>query len=116
MTAPLTGLVPARSTTSAWSPPTPPAPPSARTRRSPPRRPPPRHRPCSARAEDVKPAIGKVFIKTASGQFVPLTGATQIPSGTVVDALNGTLNITTALPAAPAARATRAKGKKPSRN
>ncbi|HET6870964.1 MAG TPA: hypothetical protein VFH80_33950, partial [Solirubrobacteraceae bacterium] len=37
---------------------------------------------------------GTVFIKTASGQFIPLTGASQIPSGTVIDALHGSLQLT----------------------
>jgi hypothetical protein len=34
-----------------------------------------------------------VFIKTPSGAFVPLTGATQIPNGAVIDALHGSLRI-----------------------
>jgi hypothetical protein len=63
-------------------------------------------------SEDVKPVSGTVFIRTASGQFIPLTGAAQIPSGTVIDALHGTLAITTALPGAGGARDAAAKGKK----
>jgi hypothetical protein len=54
-----------------------------------------------------------VFIKTASGQFIPLTGAAQIPSGTVIDALHGSLAITTALPGSGGAHDAAAKGKKP---
>ena len=56
-----------------------------------------------------------MFIRTAVGQFIPLTGATQIPSGAVIDALHGTLKITTALPGAGGARDAAAKGKKPSK-
>ena len=33
----------------------------------------------------------------ASGQFIPLTGATRIPSGTVIDALHGSLALTSAV-------------------
>ena len=78
VTAPLTGLVPgalyhvrlaavnAAGTT------------FGRTRRSPP----PRHRapppPVLGQSQDIKPVSGKVFIKTAAGQFIPLTGATKI--------------------------------------
>jgi hypothetical protein len=54
-----------------------------------------------------------VFIRNAAGQFVRLTGAQQIPSGAVIDALHGTLKITTALPGAGGARDAAAKGKKP---
>ena len=69
--------------------------------------------PVLGQSQDVKPVSGKVFIKNAAGQFVPLTGATQIPSGTVIDALNGTLNITTAVPGGTGgARDAAAKGKK----
>jgi len=53
--------------------------------------------PVLGKSEDVKPVSGTVFIKSPSGQFIPLTGATQIPSGTVVDALHGTLLLTTAI-------------------
>ena len=70
--------------------------------------------PVLGQSEDVKPVSGTVFIKAKNGQFIPLTGATQIPSGTVVDALHGTLAITTALPAgSTGARDAAAKGKKP---
>ena len=37
--------------------------------------------PVLGQSEDVKPVSGKVFIKLANGQFIPLTGATQIPIG-----------------------------------
>jgi hypothetical protein len=75
---------------------------------------PPPPPPVLGQTEDVKPVSGKVVIKTASGQFIPLTGATQLPSGTVIDALHGTLAITTALPGGPGgARDAAAKSKKP---
>ena len=48
-------------------------------------------------SQDVKPVSGKVFIKTASGQFIPLTGATEIPTGSVIDATHGSLQIVAAL-------------------
>ncbi|MBV9605576.1 MAG: hypothetical protein JO027_10730, partial [Solirubrobacterales bacterium] len=48
-------------------------------------------------SEDVKPVSGTVFIKSPSGQFIPLTGATQIPSGTVIDALHGSLQLLVAI-------------------
>ena len=57
--------------------------------------------PVLGKSADLTPVSGKVFIKNASGQFIALTGATQIPSGAVVDALHGTLKITTALPGGP---------------
>jgi IPT/TIG domain len=70
--------------------------------------------PVLGQSQDVKPVSGKVFIRNAAGQFIPLTGATQIPSGTVVDARAGTLNITAALPGGTGgARDAAAKGKKP---
>ena len=49
--------------------------------------------PVLGQSQDVKPVSGKVFIKTASGQFIPLTGATQIPTGSVIDATHGSLQI-----------------------
>jgi hypothetical protein len=39
--------------------------------------------------------VGKVFV-LEKGVFVPLTGATQLPSGTEVDALHGSVNLVTA--------------------
>jgi hypothetical protein len=46
-------------------------------------------------------ATGRVLIKL-HGKFVPLTELRQIPAGTVVDALHGTLSLTTAAPASTA--------------
>ena len=43
--------------------------------------------------ENVSPVTGRVFIKSPSGAFVLLTGATQIPNGTVIDALHGSLQL-----------------------
>ncbi len=68
--------------------------------------------PVLGHSENAQPVSGTVFIRLASGQFVKLTGAQQIPSGAVVDALHGTLKITTALPGGGAHDAA-AKGKKP---
>src|SRR6185437_12139695 len=62
--------------------------------------------------ENAQPVSGTVFIRTASGAFVRLTGAQQIPSGAVIDASRGTLKITTALPGGDGgARDAAAKGK-----
>ncbi len=47
-------------------------------------------------SENAQPVSGTVFIRLASGQFVRLTGAQQIPSGAVIDARRGTLKLTTA--------------------
>ena len=47
------------------------------------------------RTENVAPVNGKVFV-LIKGRLVPLTAATQIRSGTKVDALHGTLSLTTA--------------------
>jgi hypothetical protein len=70
--------------------------------------------PVLGKSENAQPVSGTVFIRTASGQFIPLTGATQIPSGALIDALHGTLKITTALPGGKGgARDATAKGKKP---
>ena len=69
--------------------------------------------PVLGKSENAQPVSGIVFIRNATGQFIPLTGATQIPSGAVIDALHGTLKITTALPGAGGARDAAAKGKKP---
>jgi hypothetical protein len=74
---------------------------------------PPPAPPVVGQSEDLKPVSGTVFVRTPSGQFIPLTGATQIPNGTVIDALRGTLAITTALPGAHGAHDAAAKGKKP---
>jgi hypothetical protein len=53
--------------------------------------------PVLGQSQDVKPVSGKVFIKSASGQFIPLTGATKIPNGSVIDATHGSLQIVAAL-------------------
>ena len=46
--------------------------------------------------ENAQPVTGTVFIRPPSGAFVKLTGAQQIPSGAQIDALHGSLQITTA--------------------
>jgi hypothetical protein len=69
--------------------------------------------PVLGQTENAQPVSGTVFIRTASGAFVRLTGATQIPSGAVIDASRGTLKITTALPGGAGARDAAAKGKHP---
>jgi hypothetical protein len=48
-------------------------------------------------SEDIKPISGTVFIKLKNGQFIPLTGATQIPNGAVIDALHGSLELIAAV-------------------
>jgi hypothetical protein len=53
--------------------------------------------PVLGESEDAKPVTGTVFIKAPSGQFVPLTGATQIRTGAVIDALHGSLELLAAL-------------------
>ena len=52
--------------------------------------------PVLGQTEDTAPVSGTVFIKLPSGAFVLLTGAEQIPSGAEIDALHGSLKITTA--------------------
>ncbi len=49
--------------------------------------------PVLGKSEDVSPVTGTVFIKSPSGAYVPLTGATQIGTGTQIDALNGSLQL-----------------------
>ncbi len=69
------------------------------------------------------PTLGKTFnVSTVSGLvlvkvhgvFIPLTELTQIPKNTVINALHGTLSLTSAIPGGshPAADAAAAKGKK----
>ncbi|MGN6872388.1 MAG: hypothetical protein ACTHMY_28700, partial [Solirubrobacteraceae bacterium] len=53
--------------------------------------------PVLGQSEDAKPVTGTVFIKSASGQFVPLTGATQIRTGAIIDALHGSLQLLAAV-------------------
>ncbi len=70
--------------------------------------------PVLGQTENAQPVSGTVFIRLASGQFVRLTGAQQIPSGAVIDALHGTLKLTTATGGGTGgARDAAAKGKKP---
>ena len=47
------------------------------------------------RTQNVAPVNGKVFV-LINGRLVPLTGARQIRSGAEIDALHGTLSLTTA--------------------
>ena len=51
--------------------------------------------PVLGRTENAAPVSGRVFL-LINGRLVPLTEATQIPSGAEVDALHGTLSLTTA--------------------
>ncbi len=53
--------------------------------------------PVLGQSEDAKPVTGTVFIKSPSGQFIPLTGATQIRTGAVIDALHGSLQLLAAV-------------------
>ena len=96
VSAPLTGLVPGalyhirlvatNSTGTTFGPdltfttPAAPAPPS----------------PVLGQNQNVAPVSGTVYIKLPNGQFVKLTGNEQIPSGAEIDALHGSLKITTA--------------------
>ena len=52
--------------------------------------------PVLGKTQDAAPVTGTVFIRSPSGAFVLLTGAEQIPSGAEIDALHGSLKITTA--------------------
>ena len=56
-------------------------------------------------------ATGRVLIKL-HGKFVPLTELRKIPTGTVVNALHGTLKLTTAAPKASAKSKTKKRGAK----
>ena len=53
--------------------------------------------PVQGQSEDVKPVSGIVFIRKPDGQYIPLTSGSQITSGTVVDALHGSLALTAAV-------------------
>jgi hypothetical protein len=44
-------------------------------------------------SENATLVTGTVFVKSPSGAFVPLTGATQIRTGTEIDALRGSLEL-----------------------
>ena len=61
---------------------------------------------------NIAPVSGIVLI-LVQGQLIPLTGLEQIPAGTVIDALQGTVKLTTALPGGARARDAAAKTKKP---
>ncbi|MBV9606626.1 MAG: hypothetical protein JO027_16040 [Solirubrobacterales bacterium] len=61
---------------------------------------------------NIAPVSGVVLIKV-NGQLVPLTELRQIPKNTLIDALHGTLQLTTALGGSGPARDAAAKGKKP---
>ncbi len=52
--------------------------------------------PVLGQSENAKPVSGTVFIRLPSGAFVLLTGTEKIPSGAEIDALHGSLQITTA--------------------
>ncbi|MGZ4223775.1 MAG: hypothetical protein ACXVSU_22275 [Solirubrobacteraceae bacterium] len=51
--------------------------------------------PVLGKTQNAAPVSGKTFI-LINGKFVPLTSATKIPSGATIDALHGTLNLTSA--------------------
>ena len=57
---------------------------------------PPPGQPVLGQTENAQTVSGTVFIKLPSGAFVKLTGNEQIPSGAEIDALGGSLKITTA--------------------
>ncbi len=50
--------------------------------------------PVLGQSENAQPVTGTVFIKSSSGAYVPLTGVTQIRTGTQIDALHGSLQLT----------------------
>jgi hypothetical protein len=51
--------------------------------------------PVLGKTQNAAPVSGKTFI-LVNGKFVPLTGATKIPSGATIDALRGNLSLTSA--------------------
>src|SRR5262249_19235238 len=51
--------------------------------------------PVLGKSQNAAPVSGKTFI-LVKGKFVALTGATKIPSGATIDALRGTLALTSA--------------------
>jgi hypothetical protein len=70
------------------------------------------HAPRLGQTFNLSPVKGLVLIKL-HGRFVPLTQVRQVPKNTVIDALHGTLKITTALPGRSGrARDAAAKGKR----
>ncbi len=48
--------------------------------------------PLLGKTENLTPVSGRVFV-SRNGQLVPLTQATQLPTGTQIDALDGSLNL-----------------------
>jgi hypothetical protein len=52
--------------------------------------------PVLGQSQNAQPVSGTVFIRLPSGAFVKLTGNQQIPNGAEIDALGGSLKITTA--------------------
>ena len=58
---------------------------------------PPPRAPVLGKSEDIWPVSGTVFMRTRTGQFIPLTGATQVPDGSVIDALHGSLRISASI-------------------
>jgi 6-phosphogluconolactonase (cycloisomerase 2 family) len=67
--------------------------------------------PTPGKTFNVSVVSGLVLVEI-NGQLVPLTELTQIPKNTLIDALQGTIQLTTALPGASSARDAAAKGKK----
>jgi uncharacterized repeat protein (TIGR01451 family) len=53
--------------------------------------------PVLGKSQNIKPVSGTVFIRTPNGQFIPLTGAIQVGSGAVIDALHGSLQVLAAI-------------------
>jgi hypothetical protein len=51
--------------------------------------------PVLGQTQNAAPVSGKTFI-LINGKFVPLTSATKVPSGATIDALHGTLSLTSA--------------------
>ena len=71
------------------------------------------------------PTLGKTFnlslvsglvLVKVNGQFIPLTELTQIPKNTVINALHGTLSLTSAAGSPSPAHDAAAKGKKPKKH
>jgi hypothetical protein len=72
---------------------------------------PPPGAPTVGKTVNISPVNGTVLI-LLHGQLVPLTQVLQIPDNTVIDALHGTLSVTTALPGPGGAHDAAANGKK----
>jgi len=64
--------------------------------------------PVLGRSVNISLVSGVVLVKV-HGVFIPLTELTQIPTGTEIDALNGSLKLLSAVPGHPAGDATAAK-------